>query len=79
MNLAPLAINPAELRAVSDKQQEKALAIEGGAGKQAEAEGRETKKEMWAHWSDSLKDHLCLCCNTCKFACREFHKQGSLF
>ena len=49
MNLAPLAIYPAELRAVSDKQQEKALAIEGGAGKQAEAEGRETKKEMWAH------------------------------
>lgn len=40
---------------------------------------RETKKEIQAPLSISLKGHLCLCCNACKSACREFHKQGDLF
>lgn len=41
--------NPAELRTMVDKQQEKALDIEGGGGKHAEAGRRETKKEIGSH------------------------------
>lgn len=41
--------NPAELRTMADKQQEKALDIEGGCGKHAEAGRRETKKEIGSH------------------------------
>lgn len=56
---------------MSDTQPAKALDIEEGDEKHAEAGGRDTKKEMWAQPSGSLKGHMGLCCDTCTSKCMQ--------